>query len=96
MSTRSVTLYTVKRGLDPEYTTTDYDKAQRVVELETAGIPAAECVDCLAVIPVALVDLLRGHTLEVLGVEIANACPAPTSRHSTGHRVHHDDYERVR
>ena len=79
LSTRNVTIYTVG-----DYETTDYDKASRMLALVSAGVVAAECVDCKAVIPVSLVDMDDSQ----------NLCPATASEHLHGHRVSNEDYHR--
>jgi hypothetical protein len=90
LSTRQTTLYTVEGTMTgSNYETFEYDKAQRFVFLETEGLPAAECVDCKAVIPVELVDT---HTMDVAGKPVRNACPSNTSQSMQGHRVLTEEY----
>ena len=94
LSTRTTTLYTVKLRGGREYETFDYDKAQQALTLDHLGLFVAECVDCKAVIPVALVDVVRMEVPEGLHERvIPNACPATTSTYMLGHRVERDDYE---
>lgn len=90
LSTRETTLYTVNLMGGRTYETFDYDQAQRALRLESAGIPAAPCSDCKAVVPVALVDTQH---MEVLGIPVDNACPSNTSKSQRGHRVSRVDYD---
>lgn len=82
LSVRETTLYALDLPDGRTYQTFDYDKAHRMQALTADGVLAAECVDCKAVIPVALVDSMAAD----------NACPATTSRHHRGHRVPSDVY----
>lgn len=93
MNVRSATMYTVPLPDNSEYETFDYDKAERMLTLTQAGFYATECTGCKAVIPIALVDLPGGQTMEVPGSRIANACPASTSLHMIGHHVTREDYQ---
>lgn len=88
LSTRTATLYSVPLSGDRVYETFDYDKAQQMSNLHSIGIPAAECMDCKAVIPVALVEVPQ---MEVGKMVIQNQCPQTTSRYMTGHRVLRSD-----
>lgn len=87
LSVRETTLYTVEglpAGL-PDYETFDHDKASRMMALANAGVPAAECADCKAVIPVEL----------VMSLDPDNRCPAALSLHMRGHRVSSEIYRVV-
>jgi hypothetical protein len=97
MKVRETTLYVVtcRIGMS-DYETFDYDKARQMQEYALAEIPAAECMDCKAVIPISMVDapsdVAREYLIGDRVRRMANVCPQTTSLHFPGHRVSREEY----